>query len=96
MSFVVAIYDRNQAYGGPEEGGWWYECGDLVKVSRVFDDQDRACRYAARMSERFDRLRRKARLPLYWSAIYGGGHYGARVFENEAPPYYPQVEPVYE
>jgi hypothetical protein len=25
--FVVQMYEVGQAYGGPEEGGWWYDYG---------------------------------------------------------------------
>jgi DNA-directed RNA polymerase subunit RPC12/RpoP len=36
----VAVYAVDRAYGGPEEGGWWYDCGDLSEhaMIRVFDD----------------------------------------------------------
>lgn len=26
----LAVYEVDQAYGGSEEGGWWYDCGRLV------------------------------------------------------------------
>jgi len=26
--FVVQMYEVGQAYGGPEEGGWWYSVGE--------------------------------------------------------------------
>ena len=26
--FVVQMYEVGQAYGGPEEGGWWYDFGE--------------------------------------------------------------------
>ena len=29
------IYERGQAYGGPEEGGWWYSCGQVVESSEI-------------------------------------------------------------
>lgn len=28
--WTVAIYLCDRAYGGPEEGGWWYDCGERV------------------------------------------------------------------
>lgn len=27
----VTLYKTDRAYGGPEEGGWWYECGEVVR-----------------------------------------------------------------
>jgi hypothetical protein len=30
MSYWVAVYETGREYGGPEEGGWWYDTGRLV------------------------------------------------------------------
>lgn len=27
----VGVYELQQCYGGPEEGGWWYDAGDPVE-----------------------------------------------------------------
>ncbi len=27
---TVAVYECDRAYGGPEEGGWYYDCGDII------------------------------------------------------------------
>lgn len=36
----VNAYDTNRAWGGPEEGGWWYDCGlVLAAVPCLTDDQ---------------------------------------------------------
>ena len=37
MSFAN-VYEIDRAWGGPEEGGWWYDCAVPVKSARVFDD----------------------------------------------------------
>ena len=26
----ISIYSMDREYGGCEEGGWWYDCGDKV------------------------------------------------------------------
>lgn len=26
----VTAYDHNRAYGGPEEGGWWFDTGEVL------------------------------------------------------------------
>ena len=31
MTVYLNTYETWQAYGGPEEGGWWYECGTPVQ-----------------------------------------------------------------
>jgi len=28
----VAVYSVYRVYGGPEEGGWWFDTGELIKV----------------------------------------------------------------
>lgn len=33
--WAVAIYLDDRAYGGAEEGGWWYDCGTLVHKWRI-------------------------------------------------------------
>lgn len=44
----VAVYEVDRAYGGPEEGGWCYDCGILESREkiRVFVDYDEARAYA--------------------------------------------------
>lgn len=29
-AIIVAVWSVDTAMGGPEEGGWWYETGDLI------------------------------------------------------------------
>lgn len=31
----VAVYQRGREYGGPEEGGWWYDTGSLTEHRKV-------------------------------------------------------------
>jgi len=49
-ALIVAIFTKKQTYGGPEEGGWWYDEGELVpeaqKYALLFTDEDEAFRYA--------------------------------------------------
>lgn len=32
MTYYINVYDVGQAYGGPEEGGWWYATGEFIKT----------------------------------------------------------------
>ena len=37
----VAVYQVDRAYGGPEEGGWYYDCGTLVpETVRAYEQDD--------------------------------------------------------
>ena len=33
--WAVGVYTAGPAYGGPEEGGWWYDCGELVDHAKI-------------------------------------------------------------
>lgn len=48
--FAVAVYMQDRAYGGPEEGGWWYDCGQLVRTMRVFGNEQTAIRFNTRLN----------------------------------------------
>lgn len=36
----VNAYDTNRSYGGPEEGGWWYETGQLLATIPCTTDEE--------------------------------------------------------
>lgn len=46
--WCVAVYETDRAYGGPEEGGWWYDVGGLVEHAKIrfFDRYQDAYDYA--------------------------------------------------
>ena len=46
--FSVAVYTCVAVYGGPEEGGWYYDAGSLVEhhLIKFFDKYDDADDYA--------------------------------------------------
>lgn len=52
LRYSVAVYEVDRAYGGPEEGGWWYDCGDLVRVAKRFRSEDDAWNYCNRLNEK--------------------------------------------
>jgi hypothetical protein len=35
QQWFVAVYEITQCYGGPEEGGWWYHSGELIRQTAV-------------------------------------------------------------
>ena len=92
--YVVAFYEIDRAYGGPEEGGWWYDCGELRRVLRVTPDADAAHRLAARANRLMDLVQTRQR-PVS-SAAYDGGRYAAHVCEDTAPFAFPERRPHYE
>lgn len=94
QKFVVAFYAVDRAYGGPEEGGWWYDTGELVRLHALFRSEDAAIRAAARANRLLDLIQRGNR--SVGSVLYAGGRYCARVFAGQAPAHFPEERPRYE
>lgn len=98
--YVVAIYELDRAYGGPEEGGWWYDTGELVRIHSIENSKDAAYTKCRRINNLLDYKRRNQdrrtrRYPI-GSVCYDGGHYEAAVYEHTAPLYFPEQRPYYE
>ena len=91
---VVGLVEIDRTWGGPEEGGWWYDCGALARVFRVVPTAEAAYALAARANRLMTRLQRGRR--DVGSVIYSGGRYSACVFEDTAPRAFPEIPPHYE
>lgn len=94
MTYTVAFYEIDRAYGGPEEGGWWYDTGTFVRISKVFKSKEAAYAYARRANRFLNVIQRGARDVS--SVIYNGGRYAAEVYEGLPPAAYPETRPFYE
>ena len=94
MTFIVSVYLNDRAYGGPEEGGWYYDCGDLVRTMRVFYTDDAAWDYCCNLNERLKNTLNRGRRST--GSVLSTGRFLARVTENTAPSSYPAVRPHYE
>jgi len=92
--YVVAVYLCDRAYGGPDEGGWWYDTGEMVRIIRTFKDEERAASHAARMNRLLDATINNGRREI--SSVLSDGRYYAEVHENIAPHHYPERRPHYE
>lgn len=92
--FVVAVYMVDRQYGGPEEGGWYYDAGELVRTMRVFGNQDTAYSYSNRMNALFKATLNRGRRSI--SSVLSEGQYRARVCDDCAPRYFPEQRPHYE
>jgi hypothetical protein len=104
--FTVAVYLIDQAYGGPEEGGWWYECGERidtaineggknVAIPQIFTDEAAASAAAIALNDgpltRENRLRRSD-----IGSVLSEGRYVARVCDGYPEKSYPAARPHYE
>ncbi len=89
----VNLYLADQAYGGPEEGGWWFDCGEPVRSFPVVTRR-RADRLEA-MVQRIADHRNKTGRRRPPSSVLCDGWY---VVRTEATPAaaYPAERPHYE
>jgi len=91
----VNVYNENRAYGGPEEGGWYFDTGELIKVLGPFTGEDRrekANRALARVEKVLEGWNEGAYPP---GSVLCSGYYTVRVSRNMGESF-PQERPRYE
>ncbi len=86
--YYVNVYEVDRAWGGAEEGGWWYDTGIPV-ASVPFETLREAEAYHDAMEERFPNDHSSS------SVIYAGGDYHVYIERSFARPY-PERRPHYE
>jgi hypothetical protein len=104
--FSVAIYHVDKLYGGPEEGGWWYEAGypitDLndvaqlpgdFKLPQYFLDEESAIVHQNNVQKMLNERVNRYRPSI--GSVSSRGIYYARVEEGHPRPF-PQERPHYE
>ena len=80
---TVAMYETDRAYGGPEEGGWYFNTGDLVQGTQrsfTWEDEPQAQIYMEVL------LRRTATTRGYEVRVWP---------QEDAPKHYPDRRPYY-
>jgi hypothetical protein len=103
--FWVGLSYEFQAYGGPEEGGWYYSaCTPTdgryennipygLRKPRHFRSRENATAYSNRLWKLVDRLN-KGRVPP-WSTRYSGGYLAVSYYEEMKPHDTPRKQPHY-
>jgi len=66
MRFYVSQYVVDRCYGGPEEGGWYYDWEDFQAVVAEFSDKEEAFSYARACN---DFNREQFGEPNRWSVV---------------------------
>lgn len=104
MFWTVAIYLADRSYGGPEEGGWWYDCGTLCDarvieagdhgVPRSFASESAAFAWCRAVNETLDATINQGRRDI--GSVLSEGRYVAQVCPGWPEPHYPKVRPHYE
>lgn len=94
---TVAIYLVDRAYGGPEEGGWYYTCGepcaDQAAHVRRFANEDAAAVYMALLNDTVCKEMNQGRRSI--NSVLSQGEYQAH-FSDGAPAAFPAERPHYE
>lgn len=93
--WVVCLYFIDRAYGGAEEGGWYYECGapEVTSEMRAFDDYDEACDYARALNNTAAAELNEGRPSI--GSVLSRGCYEYQVCDGLPEPY-PKHRPYYE
>lgn len=84
----VAVYEEDQGYGGPEEGGWWYDIGEVKQVVPC-SSYEQAENVRDLLREQWKDEGRPTS-----SVLYDGGNYRIQI-EGKYPEDYPQRIPHY-
>jgi hypothetical protein len=100
VMFSVGVYLIDRAYGGPEEGGWWYDCGQLVDPTEPLLAPTYhtlsvdAVAKALQVNIELDKTLNKGRRPI--SSVLSEGQFAALVHVGHPPQNYPTTRPHYE
>lgn len=94
--YTIAIYLADQAYGGPEEGGWYYQYGIRQDDWPPMVAATRTEAYALRgiVNDFLHHYTNAGRRSMY--SVLSEGVYEARVYPGYPPASYPETRPHYE
>lgn len=96
-------YEVNQQYGGPEEGGWWFESGtpatDWTPIRVLIDVNDDEPAYEiCRALNKAEYLRQNYEEDYEFTSVlsYKSRHFTYTISEESQPEAYPKERPHYE
>lgn len=101
--YQSALYFVTRNYGGPEEGGWWYDCGTPVSVAELtklnfeqkwFSTKDEAYRYQDSLGDWLKQLNEDCGNRSL-SSVLSRGQYQLHVVNGQPRPF-PENTPHYE
>lgn len=97
--YAVAIVMYDKAYGGPEEGGWYYatfepvqEYAFLTKIVKTDKESREACAFLRKYID--DHKLNEGRRSV--DSVLSEGEYTVHVYEGEYPCFHPKTRPHYE
>ncbi len=95
-TFYIGVYLANRAFGGNEEGGWWYDCGELeYTIKKTFDNVLTAIAHAKELQRELDKKYNNRSSYSDLNSVLCNGNMQAQVHETEPPEFYPKQKPQY-
>ena len=96
--YTVAVYDCDKSFGGPEEGGWWFDCGTRCDdyVPTIHLTVEDARKAAREMQEELDNGPNNDGGNHDLSSVCCTGRLMAYVEDEYPAKYFPEVRPHYE
>ena len=92
--YYVNEYEVDRAYGGPEEGGWWYDTGRFIRCRGIYTESYLAKTRQLQIEEEEMPERRKGlRSP---GSVLSTGEWPIVVYEDHPGRDYPRERPHYE
>ena len=88
------VYAVTRHFGGPEEGGWWYNAGDPLASVPLEDEESESEENRKKLVAKYEKMFEDEK----WGDIHhstGGVDVQVR-FEKEIAQYWPQTRPHYE
>lgn len=86
----LTVYEVDRVYGGPEEGGWWFDTGRVVHRSVLAGySEEEALAVRDALEDRIEKP-----YPRVGSVLYRGGEYRVAVSRTRGEDY-PTLRPVY-
>ena len=92
ITYHLNLYEVGMAYGGPEEGGWWYDFGLFAECLGTYPTPQAAEEARDELADHLDELREGRFEPSdsrswnNWPVLYIETHPGER-FPKERPRY---------
>jgi hypothetical protein len=84
----VAVWEIDRAFGGQEEGGWWYDTGDLKQCVGC-SSYEQAQNVREQLNTKWESEGNSS------SVIYRGGDYRVSVHGSMPDDHFPERHPVY-
>ena len=94
---VVAIFMCDRAFGGHEEGGWWYDCGhpddEHAHHTKWFENEDDAFKYVDMLNDLIIRHLNEDHPSA--NSVLSIGQYRAIIQDGGMPRAFPEKRPYY-